>query len=133
MRHDGPVRVALVLLVAGLVGAGLYFAGGPQTGRIERRDATRLADLMALGAFVVCVANGANGTLPAALMPDAACDPDLRTADPFTAVHYLYIKSSPIAFQLCAEFERPDWLSGSSVSRGIIFESSTGCLQESYR
>lgn len=72
MRYDGLVRAALVMLVAGLAGGGLYFVGGPQTGRTERRDATRLADLMALSSFMIFVANAANGTLPSALLPDAA-------------------------------------------------------------
>ena len=62
MRYDGLVRAALVMLVAGLAGGGLYFVGGPQTGRTERRDATRLADLMALSSFMICVANAGNGT-----------------------------------------------------------------------
>lgn len=131
MRADRLVQVALVALVGALVVAGLWTTGGPQTAQEERRDAVRISDLDDLSYFARCVADGAGGALPETLAPDAACSTDTRFADPFTGMQYRYIRSSPIAFQLCAKFERPERLERQYRWRGS-FSASTGCFNVHY-
>lgn len=132
MRADRFVQIALVLLVGALIVAGLLTAGGLETARQERRDEVRLSDLETLNVFVRCVADRANGALPERLAPDPQCSTDIRFADPFTEAPYRYTRSSSIAFQLCAGFERPDHM-GKPYVTGGVFEASTGCLDLTYR
>lgn len=107
----GPIRkgwatAAIVALSVAAIVAGLALTGGPGTARKQNRDRDREQDLMALAAFVDCLATEAN-ELPARIEPTRQCDRRLRMADPQTGAAYRYRVVDPGHYRLCADFELP--------------------------
>jgi hypothetical protein len=102
--------------------------GGPGTGRLERRDDIRRADLEDLSNYAVCVANHAGGVVSESLPPDEDCSVEVRFSDPFTNAPYVYKKTSTRSFRLCAGFESPERLRDAYFYRGW-FNPSTGCVE----
>jgi len=129
MRAETIAGIALGLLAAALVVAGLATVGGPGQGRIERRDETRLSDLQRLATYVRCVADTQQQSLPDALRPVETCQAEMRFDDPYSGTAYRYEKLTDTAFRLCARFEETDWLN--DVRRGEI-DPATGCMQFTY-
>ncbi|MBR9652184.1 hypothetical protein [Thalassovita aquimarina] len=129
MQADRLAQTALAALVAGLVVFGLLTVGGPGKGRIEKRDDTRMSDLLVLSSYVRCVADTQGKTLPASLAPVDTCQRDLRLTDPYTDTPYRYERVSDTAYRLCAGFEDPDWI---IETRGADIDRATGCLQYTY-
>lgn len=125
MRPEAAARIALAVLVVGLVGIGLAVTGGPGKGRVERRDQTRLWDLNQLRDYVFCIAESRGNVLPDTLEPVEICRRDIRLSDPFTGAPYRYEKVSPTSFRLCAVFEDPDWVTD---NLGASLDRDTGCL-----
>ncbi|GAA0291185.1 hypothetical protein [Rhodovulum strictum] len=123
MRAEGLARALLAILVVGLVGLGLLATGGPGKGRMEKRDATRLADLQGLADLAHCLAR--TGDLPETLAPSDACPRDIRLADPFTGAPYRYERLPEGAFRLCAGFEDAEWLRD---TRRSDLDPATGCV-----
>jgi hypothetical protein len=129
MRAETVAQVTLGLLVTGFVAVGLLAVGGPGTARIERQDDVRLEDLRQLDAYVRCVADTQDRTLPDALAPVETCRAGQRFEDPYSGAAYRYEKLTDTAFRLCADFEDIARLNGLR-SGGI--DPETGCLQFTY-
>jgi hypothetical protein len=130
MRNDLVPALAIGLLVAVAIALGLAMTGGPQAGRMEKRDRARLGDLRALGDYVLCLADHADRTLPAELTDDATCTDmqgGVRRADPFTGEAYRYERVDPGTFRVCAAFERYEGAEAAGY-RGDGFNPETGCL-----
>jgi len=127
MRSENLPQILIALLVIATVAVGLIVVGGPEAGRMEKRDESRIADLRKLGTFVQCVADLNQNTLPEVLGQNTECNKDIRLADPFTDTPYQYEKVSQTTYRLCAEMEVPDRTY--YIAR---FEPSTGCLTLSY-
>lgn len=123
-----PLRPALWALSA-LIGLavlfGLWAVGGPEQGRAEARDRTRMQDLQALAQHVQCQANE-TGTLPARLEGTESCPLTARLADPYSGAVYTYHGVSAVAFRLCAGFETDQ--AGSLPWQANGYDPATGCL-----
>lgn len=129
MRPEAFARIALAVLVVGLVALGLVVVGGPGRGRMESRDETRLSDLHRVRTYVICVAKSGGGVLPDRLERLEICQQDIRFADPFTGEPYRYERLSPTAFRLCATFEDPERIQD---RRWDALAKETGCLHETF-
>lgn len=103
----GWATIAIALLAAAAVVAGLALTGGPGHARKERRDRERESDLANLGRLVVCLARENGDRLPETLATTPQCDWQVRLADPFTGAPYRYEVTGPRSYRLCAGFELP--------------------------
>ncbi|SFD06101.1 hypothetical protein [Tropicimonas isoalkanivorans] len=130
MRPDTLARLSLALLVVLLIVLGVRITGGPETGRMEERDRTRLSDLRDVATTVRAAANAESGTLPEALDSMIGAPSDLRLADPFTGAPYRYERLSDRAFRVCADFELPDRIRRPQVTD---FDGGSGCLTYTYQ
>ena len=110
--------------------AGLWLAGGPSTGRAEKRDAQRMADLVELQHLTFCLAETAEGELPETIDITETCQRDIALNDPFTDTAYVYQKVSDRAHKWCADFELPERVHDYG-SDGL--DPETGCVQFTYR
>lgn len=105
----GPGRrgllVAVSVVVAGAVAAGLLVLGAPETERRRRIDDVRIQDLVALrGAVGESFAR--DGRLPASLAELAARSPyALRINEPGESRPYGYEAIDDSTFRLCATFD----------------------------
>lgn len=104
-KHVASVGLGL-LSVATVVG-GLLVTGGPLQARKERRDETRLADLMAMSRQVECLSEQGDGQLPRDVRATDACPFTGRLADPFDGHAYRYEPIDSRSWRLCAVFETP--------------------------
>ncbi|KRW95763.1 hypothetical protein [Paracoccus sp. MKU1] len=123
----GWATIAIALLAAVAVVAGLALTGGPGHARKERRDRERESDLADLGRLVVCLARENGDRLPEALETTPPCDWQVRLADPFTGVPYRYEVTGPRSYRLCAGFELPP-----RRSPGLAERDETGCSARSF-
>ncbi|MEF9602927.1 hypothetical protein O4J55_11450, partial [Paracoccus sp. PXZ] len=123
----GWATIAIALLAAVAVVAGLALTGGPGHARKERRDRERESDLADLGRLVVCLARENDDRLPEALETTPPCDWQVRLADPFTGVPYRYEVTGPRSYRLCAGFELPP-----RRSPGLAERDATGCSTRSF-
>ena len=120
MRREQIATAGIGLLAALLVGAGLMVVGGPEQGRIERRDAKRM---VALRIYSDCLTH-----IPAADLanvPNEHCqDRSLTGVAGDEALRFELIGSKEI--RVCARFEYPD----RQLTYGIKgdFDAATGCL-----
>lgn len=126
MRGEAAARAGLALLVVALIAGGLATVGGPGTGRVERRDGTRLSDIQRLATYVRCLADTRGGAPTDALRPVETCRADIRFDDPFTGEPYRYERISPTAYRLCAAFENADWLAARPYTE---LDADSGCIQ----
>lgn len=115
--------IALTLLVAASILAGLWTVGGPVQARSDRRDAIRLDDLHILHWHLRCLLR--TGHSIDASAPDCPSRP--RDRDPFTDQLYRIELQSGSDLVLCAEFENdiplPAW------ANAQISSDAPGCLQ----
>lgn len=132
MRTDRQPLLLLAGLAALAVVLGLVTTGGPGTGRMERRDEARHADIGALQRHVLCRANAEGGQLPDDLTAVEGCfiDPD-HLADPLTGAPYRYSVIDASQYEICAEFEGPPQPLYNRV--GGSFDPRTGCYRLQYR
>jgi hypothetical protein len=130
MRPDTAARLALGLLVVLLIALGVRITGGPETGRMEERDRTRLSDLRDVATKVRAYANAGSGALPETLKAMDGTPGDLRLVDPFTGAPYTYERLSDRAFRVCADFELPDRIRRPQVTD---FDGGSGCLTYTYQ
>lgn len=106
-RGKGLASLGLGLLAGAAVIGGLLVTGGPLQARKERRDETRLGDLMAMAGQVECLSEQGAGTLPRAVTATEACPFTGRLADPFDGAAYRYEPIDARSWRLCAVFETP--------------------------
>lgn len=130
MPRDTLPAIALGVLVAAAIVAGLLTVGGPGQGRIERRDSERLSDLHRLESYVACVAALGDGTLPESLDPDERCAGSDYLVDPFTSEPYRYEKLSETGYRICARFEQVGNVPGHVNPQ---FDRETGCMTYVHR
>ena len=126
---------ALILGIATLGGvvAGFLVAGGPIEARREEEDRSRFEDLTILQRTLACDEAGATApdTLPAT--GDTYCGApillDLPT-DPVTQAAYVYTKTGPQSYSLCAGFHNAEKLGQGNWygARSNGFDPETGCL-----
>lgn len=107
---EGPGRsiaIALSLVVALVVGIGLYVSGSPATARQEKIDARRIRDLRDARAEVYSYWRRYR-VLPAT-MDSVSPVPADSTAhrDPVTGTPYEYRATSDSTYELCAIFALP--------------------------
>ena len=126
MANNAFPQFLLGVGVVTAVAAGLWFVGGPETGRMENRDRTRLADLNGLQQHVICLARSDEGLLPDTLEGTTAC-PAPQLTDPVTDKPYRYNRLSDTVFEVCAEFELPERLYPNP-----LFDPETGCRRVTY-
>jgi len=119
----GAILLAVLAVLA--IGLGLWVTGGPQQGRMEQRDETRLEDLFRLSAHVICLAQDAGDTLPASLDATATCPDSGNRDDPLTGAPYAYEVLNARSFRLCAAFETdlPQMSAGYDVALGCLVSS----------
>lgn len=133
-RSSEPwVLGAIALGALALVGLGIASVGGPSAGRAERNDKARLADLRILTAYVDCISGKSPWELPETLpASDKLCGTNAPLTDRhrLTVEPYVYRRISPVSYQLCAKFERPEVLDVQRYYWGnnSSFEPTTGCL-----
>ncbi len=123
----GWATLAIALLAATAVVAGLALTGGPGHARKERRDRERENDLANLGRLVVCLARENGDRLPEMLDTTPRCDRQVRLADPFTGEPYRYEVTGPRSYRLCAGFELPQ-----RRSPGLADRDATGCSTRTF-
>ncbi|WP_417279239.1 hypothetical protein [Celeribacter sp.] len=117
-------QVALTLLVAGVLIAGLLTVGGPEAGRIEKRDDQRYWDLIALQSQAQCLARAA-GEPPATLDNTETCSLNMSEVALLPEEGYRYLPQDDGSFKVCAEFEDIDTLRTRQWRQDI---SENGCL-----
>jgi hypothetical protein len=102
-----------IAIVACAVIAGLIVSGSPAGQRIRRLDEDRVRDLRGIADAVSAFAK-ARGRLPDSL-DELSGGPtvNVRTRDASTGEPYAFRQTGPLAFELCARFER-EALEGSS-------------------
>jgi hypothetical protein len=98
----------VVLMVAAVIGVGLYVAGSPERVRDLRLDETRSNDLQQI-ASAVDTAYDRDAALPATLDAlKAACRQDCylpSLIDPKTGAQYEYRTTGATTYELCATFD----------------------------
>lgn len=110
----------------------LALIGGPNAGRRDRRDLTRLSDIRVIAQALVCAGGAEQGARPKALAEIGAdcLSPDVarRLTDPVTGAPYEITWINPRAARVCAQFEA----AGRSWSGGWPpFDAATGCVTAS--
>ena len=103
----GWPAMALTVVAAIAIGAGLALTGGPGQARKERRDQQRADDLSTLAGLVECLAGTNRGQLPDRLAVTLQCDWQAALNDPYTGQPYRYEATGPRSYRLCADFETP--------------------------
>lgn len=119
--------LAIVLLAALAIGAGLVLTGGPAEARKERRDRQRDSDLAALTGLVNCLAGRDDHRLPPRLTPTPDCDWQGLKQDPLTGTSYRYEVTGPHSYRLCADFELPE-----DRPPGLRDRDASGCVSREY-
>jgi len=110
MQRNTLPQVGIAALVGAFIVAGLFTIGGPQTGRMEKRDDLRQKDLRTLRQQVTCIADRQGKVLPETITDTPGCTRSKPLADPVTEAPYVYEKLGPKSFRLCASFELPELL-----------------------
>ena len=126
MTPDRIAVAGVTGLAVLLVVAALWQVGGPQAGRMEARDDTRFSDLLSLTSLVTCKATTEGNALPQDLTESASCRYDVRLNDPYTDAPYRYEIVDTEEYRICADFERPERLTGRAQS----FDAEEGCLYQ---
>ena len=139
MRLTPRTRARLAVALTGLVTAvvlalSLALIGGPNAGRRDRRDLTRLSDIREIAQALTCAAGGEGEAAarpaelaaigPDCLSPEAAA----RLRDPVTGAAYAITWTSARTARVCAAFETParSWSGGWPP-----FDPATGCVTAS--
>jgi hypothetical protein len=132
-------RTRLVVFLSGLVvlvavATGFAVVGGPDTGRRDRRDATRLDALREIADALSCHAKAGSeppsptvlaDISPACLASDAA----RRLSDPQTGAPYRIEYPTANQATVCADFEAA--VSESRSAGWPPFDAATGCVSVS--
>jgi hypothetical protein len=115
------LAVAISVVVAAAVGAGVVLMGPPSEERARRLDERRVEDLRQVS-FSVNLYNKWHERLPASLA-ELSEEPGLtfQSRDPVTAESYGYSVLEPAKYQLCAIFDRE-----STETRADMFWSHGG-------
>lgn len=128
-RNRARLAVGLTGVVSAVaLGLALALIGGPDAGRRDRRDLTRLSDIRQISEALTCAA--ADGTSRptdlAAIGPDClSTEAAARLKDPATGTPYEIAWTNARTARVCARFERP----GRSWSGGWPpFDPATGCV-----
>jgi hypothetical protein len=118
------------LVVALAVAAGLAVVGGPEAGRRDRRDETRLADIRRIAEAVACHAEaGAEPPAPAdlaAISPACLGGATGGLVDPATAAAYPIEYPAADLARVCAGFEQP--ARADRWTGWPPFDPATGCV-----
>ena len=130
MTLKNSIIFLFIVLSLIFIGAGLWIAGGPSSGKAEKRDAVRMEDLRELRDLTFCLAETANGVLPDEVDMTDACRRDISLADPYSGDAYTFARISARAYKWCAEFELPDRI---RTYGNESFDTDTGCVQFTYR
>lgn len=116
-KLQGRASVALAVLAVVAIVLGLILGGGPLQARMERRDETRLDDLMRLSSHIDCLAIKADAVvMPTDFATTDGCPGPVRMADPYTDAPYRIEPLAENRYRLCADFElsddenRPRWV-----------------------
>ncbi|HRO14536.1 MAG TPA: hypothetical protein PLL33_05760 [Paracoccus sp. (in: a-proteobacteria)] len=104
-RIQGMSALGIAALAALTVIGGLWLAGGPMRGRMERHDGIRMDDLRRLADHVSCLSDGSG--MPGDIAETAGCPGPIRRADPFTGQPYRVEPLEGRKYRLCANFELP--------------------------
>ena len=127
MTSRGWSALAICLLAALAISAGLAVIGGPSEARKERRDRKRDDDLSDLTMLVRCLAEADGKRLPARLVPGGACPWQGALTDPLTGHPYRYQVTGPRSYLLCADYERPE-----DRAPALRRHDVQGCVQGHY-
>ena len=131
MRSDWIGQALILALVVVAVAMGLYFTGGPERGRMEKRDQERQRDLRSLQRHVTCLAETEGKTLPTSLSDGESCSLNPYPTDPVTGEAYRYERIDDTSYRLCASFEQD----GEVIARywpAGAFDPETGCVNHWY-
>lgn len=101
----GAVAVAAIALVVAAIGVGVWVVGPPAEQRVRRLDEQRVEDLASLREQVRSYF-GVHKRLPASV--EEMKLPGDATRDPVTGQPYGYRTTAADAFELCADFARPN-------------------------
>ncbi len=100
------VTTAMVVVVAGVIGYGLFLSGSPGEERLRRLDERRVQDLQDLERWTKLY-HTREGKLPATLSDLSVVSVDSASfSDPLTDKMYRYRVVSDSTFELCAIFAR---------------------------
>mgnify|MGYP003458979147 CR=1 FL=1 len=125
----GWPAMALTVVAAIAIGAGLALTGGPGQARKERRDQQRADDLSTLAGLVECLAGTNRGQLPDRLAVTLQCDWQAALNDPYTGQPYRYEATGPRSYRLCAGFETPP---PDRERFGPFMRDAEGCIGRLY-
>jgi hypothetical protein len=124
--------VGLVVLAA--VALGLSVVGGPEAGRRDRRDASRLAVIRQIADALSCHAQAkAEPAAPAKLAeisPTCLAGDLSGLADPSTGAAYRIERPEPDLARVCADFERAE-AANARDGGWPTFDPTTGCVSVS--
>ncbi|ATG48024.1 hypothetical protein [Celeribacter ethanolicus] len=119
-------QLALTLLVAGVLLAGILAVGGPEAGRSERRDDQRYWDLIAYQSQLICLARAKGGSsLPTTLEDTTTCSINLSEHAILPEEGYRYLPQAGGDYRFCARFEDVDRLRDRQGRKDI---SRDGCI-----
>ncbi len=130
MTLKNSIIAAFIALALAFIGAGIWIAGGPATGRAEKRDAERMEDLGELSELTFCLAETADGVLPEVIDATDACQRDIALSDPYNGNAYTYFRISERAYKWCGDFEKPERIRTFGAQS---LDPETGCVQFTYR
>ncbi|MBI2065823.1 MAG: hypothetical protein HYT68_02035 [Candidatus Zambryskibacteria bacterium] len=125
-------RAVAAILVIGSIVAGFSVLGTPQTQKMLRYDSQKISDLQSIQWQIVNYWQQ-KGVLPASLTE--LQDPIsgfIVPSDSQTRKPYEYEKTSALAFNLCAEFNKPTQTDNGSVPR-IAYLEPIGKLNENWQ
>lgn len=123
----GWATIAIGLLAAIAVIAGLVVTGGPGHARKERRDQQRDGDLASLADMVACLARENGNRLPDQLAPSPQCNWQTPLTDAFSGRPYRYEVTGPRSYRLCADFDLPP-----PAARGMGARNAEGCVSREF-
>ena len=123
-------RVLALILVVGSIFAGFSVLGTPASQRMLRYDSQKISDLQSIQWQLVNYWQQ-KGALPASL--EALEDPISGFSiplDPQTNLPYVYKKTGNMAFDLCAEFNKP--LEARNLSKGETYPAPMGGFSDNW-
>jgi|GEM_PF-4376238 hypothetical protein len=118
-------QLSLTMLVISIVIAGLITVGGPEAGRVEKRDDQRYRELQDVRRQLDCLARAGGESLPAEIIETETCSSALSEGALLLSEGYRYLPQDDGNYLLCATFEDIDKLRQRYL-RGEI--DSGGCI-----
>lgn len=133
MRRDMILPGAIVGMALVAVVVGLTVAGGPSRGKVEQRDALRIAQIQKARDHVFCLTRANGGVLPETLIAHPSCNPGDALRDPFTEAPVRYEKLDARQFHLCPMLELAEDHADTNWLGGGNFDAASGCIRYNYR